>query len=188
MLNFLEKADEGDISDVYELPNSFVVVQLTDKVAEGYRSLESVKDQVENQVKIEKRKTLAKEKVTALLAANSGLEELATAADKEVQTATNITGSGVLLPGAGREPEVIGMIFGLNEGEISKALVGTTAVYVVSVDKKSDANLANLDATTRSQLEETLAQKVNQRFVSVWLEQLKKEAKIVDNRSKLIPG
>ena len=188
VLNFLEKADEGDISDVYELPNSFVVVQLTDKVAEGYRSLESVKDQVENQVKIEKRKTLAKEKVTALLAANSGLEELATAADKEVQTATNITGSGVLLPGAGREPEVIGMIFGLNEGEISKALVGTTAVYVVSVDKKSDANLANLDATTRSQLEETLAQKVNQRFVSVWLEQLKKEAKIVDNRSKLIPG
>tara|TARA_R110002096_G_scaffold436022_1_gene665258 strand:- start:11330 stop:13105 length:1776 start_codon:yes stop_codon:yes gene_type:complete len=188
VLNFLEKADEGDISAVYELPNSFVVVQLTDKVAEGYRSLESVKDQVENQVKIEKRKTLAKEKVTALLAANSGLEELATAADKEVQTATNITGSGVLLPGAGREPEVIGMIFGLNEGEISKALVGTTAVYVVSVDKKSDANLANLDATTRSQLEETLAQKVNQRFVSVWLEQLKKEAKIVDNRSKLIPG
>ncbi len=187
VLNFLEKADEGDISSVYELPNSFVVVQLTDKAAEGYRSLETVKDQVENQVKIEKRKTLAKEKVTALLAANSGLEELATAADKEVQTATNITGSGVLLPGAGREPEVIGMIFGLNEGEVSKALVGTTAVYVVSVDKKSDANLANLDATTRNQLEETLAQKVNQRFVSVWLEQLKKEAKIVDNRSKLIP-
>ncbi len=187
VLNFLEKADEGDISSVYELPNSFVVVQLTDKTKEGYRSLELVKDQVENQVKIEKRKALAQEKVAALIAANSELEALATAADKEVQTATNITGNGVLIPGAGREPEVIGMIFGLNEGEVSKALVGTTAVYVVRVDKKSDADLANLDVATRSQLEETLAQKVNERFVSVWLEQLKKEAKIVDNRSKLIP-
>ncbi len=188
VLNFLEKADEGDISSVYELPNSFVVVQLVDKAEEGYRPFDTVKDQIENQVKIEKRKVLAKEKVAALVAANSSLEDLAKAADKEVQTATNITGNGVLLPGAGREPEVIGMIFGLNEGETSKALVGTTAVYVVRVDKKSEADLANLDAATRQQIEETLAQKVNQRFVSVWLEQLKKEAKIVDNRSKLIPG
>src|SRR5690554_352950 len=186
VLGFLEKARKGDISPVFELPNSFVVAQLTVVNKEGYRPFADVKGQVETQVKIEKRKELAAEKVKQLLAANKTLAELAAAAGKDVEVATGITGNAIQIPNAGREPEVIGMIFGMQKGETSGVLTGNTAIYVVHVDDRVEANLANLDAAKKAEIENKLEQEVNQRFVSIWLDQLKNEASIVDNRSKLI--
>jgi peptidyl-prolyl cis-trans isomerase D len=186
IMNFLEMADDGDISDVIELSSNFVVVKVNQITPEGYRPFEEVKSQVENLVKIERRKELTRNKVEELFATNRTLDELAEASGKEISDISNLRASSTTLPGAGREPKVIGAIFALNAGETSDVLEGNSAAFVVEVTEKTEADLANLDQTTRQEIRQQLEQQKGQAFTSVWLEELKKDAKIVDNRSRLL--
>lgn len=186
VMSFLENADEDEISGVLELSSNFVVVKLTDITAKGYRPFEDVRSQVENQVKIQKRKELTVENVNNLLASNSSLDALSGAADKEIQTASGISMSSTVLSGAGREPQVIGAIFDLSEGSLSGALEGNNAAFVVQVDQKNEADLANLDQATRTEIRQRLQQQKTQKFNAVWLDQLREAANIVDNRDRLL--
>lgn len=186
IMNFLESADEGEVSDVFELNSDFVVVEVVEVTPEGYRPFDEVRSQVENMVKIERRKELTREKVQSLLSQNQTLDALAEAASKEIQTVNNLRSSATLIPGAGREPMVIGAIFALNEGETSNALTGNSAVFVVEVLNKNEADLANLDQQTRLTIRQQLEQQKLQEFTSIWLEELRDNANIVDNRSRLL--
>ncbi|WP_235603675.1 SurA N-terminal domain-containing protein [Balneola sp. EhC07] len=186
VLTFLERADEGDISNVIELGTDFVVVQLDEKTKEGYRSLEDVKAQIQTQVKLEKKKALAVENAKQALASNPTVEALAAATEKEIITAEGLAESSAVLTRAGREPKVIGAIFELEEGETSGVIEGNSAAYIVNVTSKQTPSIDNLDEATRQQIRTRLEGEINQKFGAIWLEQLKKEAEIVDNRSRLI--
>jgi peptidyl-prolyl cis-trans isomerase D len=186
IMNFLEKANEGDISDVIELSSDFVVVKVEEITPEGYRPLDEVKTQVETSVKIERRKELTHDRVEKMLNQNPSLDELANASGKEIQNESNLRGSATILPGAGREPMIIGAIFALNEGETSDVLTGNSAAFVLKVNSKSEADLANLDQATRNSIRQRLQQEKTQAFTSIWLEQLRENANIVDNRSRLL--
>lgn len=186
VLTFLERADEGDISNVIELGTDFVVVQLDEKTKEGYRPLEEVKAQIQTQVKLEKKKALAVENAKQALASNPTVEALAAAMEKEIITAEGLAASSAVLTRAGREPKVIGAIFELEEGETSGVIEGNSAAYIVNITSKQTPSLDNLDEATRQQIRTRLEGEINQKFGAIWLEQLKKEADIVDNRSRLI--
>lgn len=186
IMNFLESADEGDISDVLELNSEFVVLEVLEVTPEGYRPFDEVRTQVENMVRIERRKELTQQKVEELLSQNQTLERLAETSEKEIQTVNSLRSNATVIPGAGREPMVIGAIFSLNEGETSGVLTGNSAAFVVEIADKMQADLANLDQETRLQIRQRLEQQKLQEFSSIWLEQLRKEAKIVDNRSRLL--
>lgn len=186
VLDFLQYSDEGDISDPIELSSQFVILRLMEKNGEGFRPLDEVRTQVETRVKNEKRQAVAHQKVSDLLASNSTLENLAASAGKEVQTVSGVAASATALTGAGREPKVIGSIFAMDEGQTSKAIKGANGVYVVRVDSKSTPAANTLDDATAQSIKTELEQQMNQRYLSVWLEQLKQEADIVDNRARLI--
>ncbi len=186
IMNFLEKAKKGAISDVIELSSDFVVIKVEDITPEGYRPLDEVKSQVETSVKIERRKELTRDRVEKMLNQNPTLDELANASGKEIKNESNLRGSASVLPGAGREPMIIGAMFALGEGETSDALTGNSAVFVVKVIRKTDADLANLDKDTRNSIRQRLEQQRTQEFTSIWLDQLRENANIVDNRSRLL--
>lgn len=186
ILTFLERADRGDISRVIELGTDFVVVQLDEKTKEGYRSLEEVKAQVETLVKLEKKKAQAVSNAREALNSNQTVEALASSTGKEIQTAEGIAANSMVLTGAGREPKVIGAIFELEEGETSGVIEGSSAAYVVMVTSKQVPSLDNLDEATKQQIRTRLEGEINQKFGAIWLEQLKQEAEIIDNRSRLI--
>jgi peptidyl-prolyl cis-trans isomerase D len=120
------------------------------------------------------------------LASNPTVEALAAATEKEIITAEGLAASSVVLTRAGREPKVIGAIFELEEGETSGVIEGNSAAYIVNVTSKQTPSLDNLDEATRQQIRTRLEGEINQKFGAIWLEQLKKEADIVDNRSRLI--
>jgi peptidyl-prolyl cis-trans isomerase D len=186
IMNFLESADEGDISDVIELSSDFVVLEVLEVTPEGYRPFEEVKSQVESLVKIERRKVLTKEKVQELTNQNPSLAGLAEATDKEIVNQSNLLASASVLPGAGREPMIIGSIFAMNQGETSGALVGNSAAFVVELVSKTEADLANLTQSQRQSIRQRLEQQKSQEFTSIWLEQLRAEASITDNRDRLL--
>ncbi len=186
ILTFLERAKEGDISRVIELGTDFVVVRLDEKNEEGYRAFEEVENQINTFVRLEKKKEVAIQKANDLLAGNSNLTSLADVAGKEVQTSNGLTKDSQVLSGAGREPKVIGAIFELEEGETSGVLEGENAAYVVQITSKQSADLENLNEATRTQIRTRLEAEIQQKFGAIWLEQLKQEAEIVDNRSRLL--
>ena len=186
ILTFLERSDKGDISRVIELGTDFVVVRLDEKAKEGYRSLEEVKGQIETFVKLAKKQEFAKKKAQELLSASQTIEALAENSGKEIATSEGVGAATFVLPGAGREPKVVGAIFELEEGAMSKVIEGSSAAYVVKVTSKQMASPETLDETTRQQIRTRLEGEINQKFGAIWLEQLKQEAEIIDNRKRLI--
>jgi len=186
IMNFLDGADEDDISDVLELNSDFVVLEVLEVTPEGYRSLDEVRTQVENLVKIERRKELTADRVQGLLEQYQTLEAIAEQTDQEIQTQNNLRANATVIQGAGREPMVIGAVLSLDEGQTSDVLVGNSAAFIVEVLSKETADLANLDPQTRNEIRQRMEQQKFQEFNSVWLEQLKEDAKIVDNRDRLL--
>jgi peptidyl-prolyl cis-trans isomerase D len=186
IMNFLESADEGEVSTALELNSDFVVIEVLEVTPEGYRPFDEVKAQVESLVKIERRKELTEEKVQGLLEQNSSLQALAETTEKEIMNADNLLASATVLPGAGREPKIIGAIFAMDEGQTSGALVGNSAAFVVELVSKSEADLVNLTNAQRQTIRQRLEQQKSQGFTSIWLEQLRAEADITDNRDRLL--
>jgi len=94
--------------------------------------------------------------------------------------------SAQTIPGAGREPEVIGTIFSLEEGEISVPVKGAGAVYVLQVLQHNKANSDAMDNATAQQIRQELQQQKSSAFTEVWLEQLREKAEIEDYRSQVL--
>lgn len=188
IMNYLTNADEGDISEPLELSGQFVVLEIADITPAGVQPFEEVKEQIRTIVINEKRKEQAVSQVEELLAQNNGLASLAKAAAKEVATAQGVAMNATTLPGAGREPAVIGAIFGLDQGEQSDPVKGTSAAFVVQVDRLQEADISNLTQSQRSEIREQLRKEKAAAYLDTWIEELKEEADIEDNRSRVLQG
>lgn len=182
LISQLERMSRNNISDAIELENQFVVVELLEKIAAGPRPFDEVRSQVETVVRNQKRKQIAIERAEKLLAENRELEEVATSSERQIQRATNIRMKSTNIPGAGREPAIIGSVFGLSDGEQSGVLEGENAAFIVRILDLELADPADMTNTQRRQIRRELEQQKFQAFNQSWLEELKKEATIKDNR------
>lgn len=186
LLNELENMSTGDISDAIELSNQFLVVRLIERTPEGARPFAEVRSQVENSVRNEKRQEVMLDRVMQYTDRSEGLEQIAEVSDREIQTAENVRFGGNTIPGAGREVKVIGYVFGMEEGELSGPVEGANAVFVIRLVNKSMADPSTMTEADRNQIRTQLEQQKFQNFNQVFLERLKEEADITDNRSALI--
>jgi len=186
LLNELESMSRGDISDAIELSNQFLVIRLIERTPEGVRPFTEVRSQVENSVQNEKRREIMLDRVMQYTNDSTGLEQIADASEREVQVAENVRYGGNTISGAGREVKVIGYLFGMEEGELSAPVEGSNAVFVIRLVEKSMADPSAMTEADRNQIRTQLEQQKFQNFNQVFLERLKEEADITDNRSALI--
>tara|TARA_R100001143_G_C3358047_1_gene133755 strand:+ start:238 stop:2013 length:1776 start_codon:yes stop_codon:yes gene_type:complete len=185
-LDALEDLGRNRISDPIELNDRFIVIQLLERVPSGLRPLDEVRQQVENAVRTEKRKEILYDRVRDLRAQNQDLETLAAAAGKEIVVATDVRMASNTLEGAGREIKVIGSIFGMEIGQLSQPVQGENAIFVIHADDISMVNESAMTPAQRSEIRSQLEQQKLMSFNEVFLEKLKEEASITDNRSRLI--
>ncbi len=188
VMSFLESASEGEVSGALELSNQFVVIKVDEITPAGVRPFEEVKEQIRSIVTTQKRKEQLSERVEGLLEQNSDLPSLAESAGKEVSSAESITMNASNIPGAGREPKVVGAIFGLEEGNLSGAIEGNSAVFVVRVETLQEADLSNMTQSQRQEIRDVLRQQKGAAFMNTWIEQLRENADIEDNRSRVLRG
>ncbi|WP_138432008.1 SurA N-terminal domain-containing protein [Fodinibius saliphilus] len=188
IMNFLENAEEGDISNTIELAGQFVVLKVSEITPPGTRPFEEVKNQIQTLVENNKRKQVMLDRADKLASENESMSALAEAAGKELATAQSLTQDASTIPGAGREPRVIGMVFGLEEGERSSAIEGKSAAFIVKIDKLREADVSNLTSSARQQIRRQLQREKSSAFMSTWIEQLKEEADIEDNRAQVLRG
>lgn len=170
------------IPEPIELDDKILVIQVTEIIQPGTRPLSEVRSQIETTLRNEKRKELTSKRVNNLLSSISTLEAIAQADGKEVQTAASIRYSSNSIPGAGREPALIGSAFGMSLNTTSNIILGENAAFVISVYDRVEADITAIPASYRQQARQRLTQLKSQSFQEVWIDRLKAEAKITDYR------
>lgn len=183
LLNELRDVEKPNtILEPVELDDKILVIRVTEVIEAGTRPLEDVRAIIETTLRNEKRREITAARTRDLLASNTTLEALAAADGKEVQEAASIRQIANTVPGAGREPALIGAAFGLQPNTVSGVIEGDNAAFVIVVTNKVEADLSGITTAYREQVRQRLQQQKTQAFQEVWLDRLKEEADIEDFR------
>ncbi|MFW5656758.1 MAG: peptidylprolyl isomerase [Bacteroidota bacterium] len=143
MIQWAFDAEEGDVSDIFELGDNYVVAALSEVRPEGIAPFEQVAAEIQLNVLKQKKGALIAEQIKT---ANAGtLNELAGNMALDIKNAGDITFSSFSLPGAGVEPKVIGVATSLEQGILSEPIIGTNAVYVLQVTNVDEAEPTEQD-------------------------------------------
>lgn len=170
---FNSETEIGDIKR-FGISNGYAVVQLTAKYEEGLMTAEDASASVLPLIR--KRKKAAK-----IISQNQGksLEDLASDNNTNVSSASALTVKTPTIPGAGREPLVVGTAFALPQGSVSDLIEGETGVFKIEVTKKEEGPKLENYTTFANSLQASNGTRVN---TSVF-DALKENAEIVDNRA-----
>jgi peptidyl-prolyl cis-trans isomerase D len=147
------EASPGEVSEVYELDNSYVVASLVSKKEEGEAKLEDVREQVEQQVRNDKKAAMIAEK----LAGKTTLEEMkAVFTDAAINEIPDLKLNSSVIAGIGFAPKAIGSIFGLqSSGQITKPVQEDIGVVVGRLNNLTPA--AEIGDYTSYQAQLTMA-------------------------------
>ncbi len=170
---FNEDTEVGEIKR-FDLTNGYAVVQLTKKHKEGLMAAEDASASVLPKIRKEK-------KAAQIMAANAGrtMDEIVANNGVTVSTASSITRKSPTIPGAGKEPLVVGKAFGLQEGQTSELIKGESGVFMVKLTKKNEA----VELPNFSTFSNTLSTSNRNAVNSAVYNALKEGAEIEDNRA-----
>ncbi|QLG45794.1 peptidylprolyl isomerase [Costertonia aggregata] len=170
---FNEDTKVGDIKR-FNINNGYAIVQLTATYAKGVMSVEDASASVLPKIRKER-------KAEQIISANTGKSIEAYAKDNNVSlsNASALTVKSPTIPGAGREPAVVGTAFAMQEGATSKLIEGETGVFMVTVTKKEEAIKLDNYSTYANTLRSSGAARVNSAVYNA----LKEAAEIEDNRA-----
>ena len=158
---------EGTVSEVFEVPNMFVVAVVSEAVEQGYIPFKYVSEQV--------RAELLKDKKAELFISElKGITDLESIS--QVDTLRNVKFSQSSVGSIGREPVIPAVAYATNINEVSAPVKGNMGVYVLKVlDKREIPVEVNTEAKF---LNDNIFSAVSRGL----FESLKKNAKIEDNR------
>lgn len=170
-------ASKGKVSEVFDLQDQYVVAVMTGETTKGYRSLESVR----NEIMPEVRKKVQGDLIISKLNRTSGtLEEMANAygSDAGVHSSSDLRLSANTLPSAGFDPKAVGLAFSLEDGKRAQPFAGENGVLIIEMQNKTIAPAI----ADYSIYQTTLSQQYSQRSGFNIAEAIKDNADIVDER------
>lgn len=129
------EANEGQLSDVFECGEQFIVAALTEVNEGDYRTIDEVRMELTMQATTDKKADYLINQLKGV----STLEEAAKVFDAEIQTAENVTLASSRMGAAGIEPAVIGTALALENNTTSAPVKGNAGVYMVRIGEKKVA-------------------------------------------------
>jgi peptidyl-prolyl cis-trans isomerase D len=174
----------GSVSDVISIDNGYGVFYISEVADAGVRPFEKIKQNIETQVKrekkIEKLKELANEVRKEFIPGDSLQKVTLKHQDLMAQHIPSLTASG-FIPGLGRDMDFIGTLTAMKPGDISNPVTGQRGVFIIKLLSKQNLDSTLYNAAKDNLRSQMLSEKRN-RVLAEWSEQLKKSAEIVDNR------
>ena len=169
------KAKEGQVSDVFECGDKYIVAVLTACHDDEYRAFEDV----QNALRYEAVNRKKAEYITKQLADAKTLQEAAELMGTEVRHIDELTEDSYRFGSEGLEPAAIGTAFATAAGELSKPVRGNQGVIVLvpadvqrsEAEVNYETEIAQLNARTSYSLPYQL------------INNLEQNAEIEDNRS-----
>ncbi len=174
----------GTISSVFKVPSGYVVVIVSDVTEKGYKPFEEIEPAIRSIVlrdkKMEKSKEVTKE-IKSQISDNQNFESGKNIfPNLKVAVANNFNSSGNI-PGVGKEFAFAEYCLKGEINKISEPITGNKGTFLIKITQRSDFDSAAFSIKRNSIRDNLLAQKKNQFFTS-WLQGLKDQAEVVDNR------
>ena len=152
----------------------YAVAQVTKVTKKGLMDAETASLSVMSDIRKEKKAKMIRAKVTG-----TTLDVVSKNQSRPISSAAAVNMKNPTITGAGLEPEVVGVAFGLSDGETSGLIDGNRGVYILSVSNIQEASkldnfqaIANRLSTARSSAAQTKVYNA-----------LKETATIEDNRA-----
>ena len=174
MVRWMNTAEVGAISQVFQFDNSYVVAYLTKEYKDGVTSLSDIKEQITALVVKEKKAIKISEGVSS-----TDLASIAKANSLSVVNDQKATLANLSVQGIGYEPELVGCIFATEVGSVSSPITGMNAVFVVEVTAKDEAKSTGDFSLQKSQIEKQTSSYSNGASYNA----LKEAADVQDNRA-----
>ncbi len=177
MIKWAYTAELGDVSDVFELGDKFVVAKLSKIVKKGPAPIEDVT----NEIKVAVAKEIKGEQLTKkMLQANANsLEAYSSKLNLPLENAENVVFSAYTIPGVGIEPEVIATATTIKPNVMTKPIAGNNGVFVLQVISTDTVGTATIESE-QMKLSRDVIYRINYQAYDA----LKKAANIDDERSK----
>lgn len=164
IIHWAFNAKKGDMSEIYEIGDKYVVAVVEKIVKEGYRPMEDMESMLTSTVRRNKKGDMIAEQLSAVSPAT--LEAYATAMNAKVDTVKFVSVASPSIAGLGYEPVVAGAASGLEKGTVSAPVAGNRGVYVLQVVNENAASRPYDEAAEMTRLEQQYISAVN-RFVEV---------------------
>lgn len=171
--------EEDKVSPVHELENQYVVSIMTNETKAGTADLESVRLEVTNKVKNEKK---GAEIASRMVGLEGSLEDMAErlGVDANVYESSDLKLSSYSLPSVGTAPEAVGAAFSMAEGSRSEPIITESGVVLIELVSRIDAPEIADYTSYRTTLEMTESQSASY-YIS---EAIREWASIEDRRYK----
>lgn len=130
------EAKEGQVSDVFECGQQFIIAALAEVNDSEYRSLESVRAELTYEATNNAKAAYIKEQL-------NGVETLAAAAEvlgQSIQSVERVSLADTRLGNAGMEPSVIGTAIALGENKLSQPIQGDMGVFLIQTGMAMNTN------------------------------------------------
>ncbi len=179
---FKPETEKGQVSDVFEFGDRYVVGILSAVREKGIAPQEQVIENLRTLVAKEKKAKLFAKELNENKAAN--LAETASKMKLEVKNAKNISFTSYIIPNLGFEPKLIGTCVSLEKGAVSEPIEGETGVFLIEVSSitSNSAMDENIIANEQKQLNFRLQASLGRNgFIYGAMTEI---ANIVDSRSK----
>lgn len=177
VIHWAFNAKKGEISEIFEIDDRYVVAVLEKVVKEGYRPMADMESMLTNTVRREKKADLIAEQLAAVSPAT--LEAYSAAMKATVDTAKFVSVAAPGIAGLGYEPVVAGAASALKQGELSTLVAGNRGVYVLQVLNENTPARPYSEAGEMSRLQQQYTSAASQ-YINV----LKDKANIENTLSR----
>ena len=169
------EAKEGQVSDVFECGQQFIVAALTEVNDGEYRPLDAVRAELTYEATNNAKAEYIKKQLKGV----TTLEAAAEALNQKVQNVERVSLSDSRFGNAGMEPAVIGKVLALGENEVSEPVQGKTGIFMV---KRGAANNAAESAFNAESEKAQLASRFSYLPYQA-LQIVEDKAEVTDNRA-----
>ncbi len=177
---YADERNIGDVSEVFELEDQYLVAMLRGGSEEGDARVEDVREQLIIDYRKEKKAEMIREKLSKLK--GNTLEELVKGygAGAEIIEQPDVTPLTSGIRQANYAPNVVGATYALKKGERSKIVRDDYGMFIIEVTQVDDASELADYATYKNQIEERRRLQTEDNIIKA----IKKLAKVKDNTAR----
>jgi parvulin-like peptidyl-prolyl isomerase len=174
----------GAVSEPFSIQNSYAVFAIADAKDEGVRPFDELKESLRPLALRTKKLARAKE-IAAELRSRLGPADSVSRV-KEFDPSVTVTRTGEFtlsgaIPTVGRDPAFMGAVSALQVGQISPAIQGARGAFLIQLVSRTEMDSVAYGSQSEM-LRTRLLQEKRNRFLSEWMESLRKSADIEDKR------
>ncbi len=175
----------GEVSELFDDANGYWLARLDSITPGGEASIDRVRNEIRGKLARDKAldRLLPVAQQFAQQAATAGLDAAAKSANLTVIKTPTFTRLS-FVPGLGQYSVPMGAAFGLPVGAVSGPLKGDEAVFVLRVERRVNADRGEFDKQ-KEQMRRQRLQQLKQQRLQLFLDDLRKAAKIEDHRKEL---